>query len=202
MNVDFNMEALQGRQVRLEPLAERHADDLLAVGRDESIWTYLTRGPFVDRADVVQWIHKAEALREKGEQIPFAIVDAATNRAVGSTRYLDIRPHDQAIEIGYTWLTPAVQRTAINTECKLLLLKHAFETLSAGRVQLKTDARNVKSQTAIARLGALREGVLRRHMRTRNDHFRDTVFFGILAEEWPAVRSRLLARLSEGAQFR
>ena len=195
MNVDFNMAALEGRHARLEALAERHADDLLAVGRDESIWTYLTRGPFTDRADVVQWIHKAAALREKGEQIPFAIVDAATGRVVGSTRYLDIRPHDRSIEIGYTWLAPAVQRTTINTECKLLLLRHAFETQSAGRVQLKTDSRNLKSQTAIARLGAMREGVLRRNMRTRNDVFRDTVYFSILVEEWPAVRARLESRL-------
>src|SRR5262245_31998537 len=143
MEVDFNVAVLQGRNVRLEALSERHADDLLAVGRDESIWTYLTRGPFTDRTDVVQWIHKAQALRDKGEQIPFAIVNSATNRAVGSTRYLDIRPHDRAIEIGYTWLAPSVQRTAINTECKLLLLTHAFEVMKAGRVQLKTDSRNV-----------------------------------------------------------
>lgn len=197
MNVDFNMEALAGRHVRLEPLGERHADDLLAVGRDESIWTFLTRGPFVDRPDVLLWIQKAAALRERGEQIPFAIVDAASNRAVGSTRYLDIRPHDRAIEIGYTWLAPAVQRTAINTECKLLLLRHAFETLSAGRVQLKTDARNLKSQAAIARLGAVREGVLRRNMRTRDDVFRDTVYFSILEEEWPAVRMQLEAILAD-----
>src|SRR6185295_18650548 len=114
-----------------------------------------------------------------------------SGRAVGSTRYMDIRPHDRAIEIGYTWVATERQRSAINTECKLLLLRHAFETLAAGRVQLKTDGRNVKSQTAVARLGAQREGVLRRHMRTRNDHFRDTVFFSILAEEWPAIRSRL-----------
>lgn len=195
MNVDFNMPGMEGRHVRLESLAECHADDLLAVGRDESIWTYLTRGPFIDRADVVQWIRKAGTLREKGEQIPFAVVDAATGRVVGSTRYLDIRPHDRAIEIGYTWLAPAVQRTAINTECKLLLLRHAFESMGAGRVQLKTDLRNVRSQAAIARLGVMREGVLRRNMRTRNDVFRDTVYFSILEDEWPAVRARLESRL-------
>jgi len=195
MNVDFEVRGIAGTRVRLEPLGALHADDLLAVGRDESIWTYLTRGPLIDRTDVLQWIHKAAALRDKGEQIPFAIVDAATNRAVGSTRFMDIRLHDRAIEIGYTWLAPSLQRTAINTECKLLLLKHAFETMGAGRVQLKTDSRNLRSQTAIARLGAVREGVLRRNMRTRNDVIRDTVYFSILEEEWPAVRSRLESRL-------
>ena len=198
MFLDFNMYAIQGRYVRLEPLAERHADDLLAVGRDESVWTYLTRGPFVDPADVVQWIGRAAAAREKGEIIPFAIVDAAIGRAIGSTRYQDIRPDDKALEIGYTWVSPAWQRTAINTECKLLLLRHAFEVMGAGRVQLKTDARNLKSQTAIARLGAVREGILRRHMRTRDDFIRDTVFFSILSDEWPGVRARLESRLARG----
>lgn len=196
MDVDFTMAALQGRHVRLEPLAEHHADGLLTVGCDASLWTYLPRGPFIDRADVEQWIATAIAARSRGEVIPFAIVEAAGG-VIGSTRYQDIRPHDRVIEIGYTWIGAAWQRTAINTECKLLLPAHAFERFGAGRVQLKTDARNVRSQTAIARLGAVREGVLRRHMRTRDDYIRDTVMFSIIAEEWPTVRARLEARLSD-----
>jgi len=195
MNVDFNMPTLPGRCARLEPLGQQHADDLLAVGRDDVVWAYLTRGPLTDRSDAIQWIQQARGLCERGEQIPFAVIDVQSGRAIGSTRYQDIRPNDESIEIGYTWLGIPWQRTAINTECKLLLLGYAFEVMGAGRVQLKTDARNLKSQTAIARLGAVREGVLRRHMRTRNDFIRDTVMFSILCDEWPAVRARLEARL-------
>ncbi|HRJ48186.1 MAG TPA: GNAT family protein, partial [Opitutaceae bacterium] len=126
----------------------------------------------------------------------FAVIRRADGRAVGSTSYLDIAPEHRRIEIGWTWLGAEARRTAINTECKYLLLRHAFETLGCGRVQLKTDARNLRSQAAIERIGAKREGVLRRHLVMPDGFVRDTVMFSILAEEWPAVKARLEANLA------
>jgi RimJ/RimL family protein N-acetyltransferase len=187
---------LVGRHVRLEPLAAHHAADLLEAGRDPSIWLYLGRGEFRDLSDVQAWIADILKEVEAGRQVAFASVDLASGRAVGSTRYLDIRRDDRGIEIGSTWLGTAAQRTAINTECKFLLLEHAFETLGALRVQLKTDSRNIRSQNAIARIGATREGVLRRHMIVRDGHVRDSVYFSVVDSEWPGVKASLLARLA------
>jgi RimJ/RimL family protein N-acetyltransferase len=186
---------LTGRHARLEPMAERHAADLLEAGRDPSIWTYLSRPAFRDLADTGAWIKEVLAEVAAGRQVAFVIVDLANGRAVGSTRYLDLRHADRGIEIGSTWLGTAAQRTAINTECKYLLLEHAFETLGALRVQLKTDARNLRSQAAIARIGATREGVLRHHMIVRDGHIRDSVYFSVVDSEWPSVKASLLAKL-------
>lgn len=187
--------SLVGRHVRLEPLVLRHAADLFDAGRDPSIWTYLSRPTFRDLSDTEGWLEEALAEVAAGRQIAFATVDLKTGRAVGSTRYLDVRPADRGIEIGSTWLGTAAQRTAVNTESKYLLLEHAFETLGALRVQLKTDARNVRSQNAIARIGATREGVLRRHMIVRDGYVRDSVYFSIVDSEWPSVKASLLAKL-------
>ena len=126
---------------------------------------------------------------------PFAIVARQQGGAVGVTSYLDIRPRDRALEIGFTWLAKPYQGTAINPECKYLLLRHAFEDQNAIRVQLKTDLRNVQSQGAIAKLGAVREGVLRKHMICPDGYIRDTVMYSIVADEWPQVRQRLEERL-------
>ena len=131
-----------------------------------------------------------------GSRYPFAIIDPAENVAVGSTSLFDVRPAERALEIGYTWLAPACQRTPINTAAKLLLLTHCFETLGCERVQLKTDARNLVSQKAIERLGATREGVHRKHMKLHDGFVRDTVFYSILPDEWPKIRDRLTARLN------
>jgi RimJ/RimL family protein N-acetyltransferase len=127
--------------------------------------------------------------------VAWATVDRASGRAIGSTRFGDIEPDHGRVEIGWTWIAPAFQRTAVNTEAKLLQLTYAFETLGAGRVALKTDGRNERSQAAIARLGAVREGVLRRHTRLPDGFVRDTVYYSILADEWPAVKARLTERL-------
>jgi RimJ/RimL family protein N-acetyltransferase len=186
---------LVGRHVRLEPLAPHHAADLLEAGRDPSIWAYLSGSAFRDLADTEGWIARVLEEVTAGRQIAFATIDLAAGGAVGSTRYLDFRPADRGIEIGSTWLGTAAQRTAVNTECKYLLLEHAFETLGAFRVQLKTDARNIRSQNAIARIGATREGVLRRHMAVRDGYVRDSVYFSILDSEWPSVKASLLAKL-------
>jgi len=182
---------LEGMGVRLEPLAQRHAKDLLEAGRDPSVWRYRPGEPFGSVADVERWIDAANAPVREGAAVAFAIVRLPDGTAVGSTRYLDIRPADRALEIGSTWLAPAVQRTGVNTECKYLLLRHAFEVLGAVRVQFKTDVRNERSQAAIARIGATREGVLRHHMTLDDGYVRDSVFFGITDSDWPSVKARL-----------
>jgi N-acetyltransferase len=183
---------LEGRVVRLEPLEERHRDDLLAAAADPDIWRYM--GTVLSGQD--GWsAYLAYALGP--EFVAWATVDKASGRAIGSTRFGDIAPEHERVEIGWTWITPAFQRTAVNTEAKLLQLTYAFETLGAGRVALKTDGRNERSQAAIARLGAVREGTLRRHMRLADGYVRDTVYYSILADEWPEVKSRLIRGLGQ-----
>lgn len=187
---------LEGRFVRLEPLDLHHAEGLYAVGQEDSVWRYLLRPKLRNLEDARGFVSEARQLLETGTQIPFAIIERETEQVAGSTRYLDIRPADHGLEIGYTWLGVPYQRTAVNTECKYLLLRHAFETLGAVRVQLKTDARNLRSQQAIERLGAVREGVLRKHMTVWDGFIRDTVFYSILENEWPCVKARLEQLLS------
>jgi RimJ/RimL family protein N-acetyltransferase len=184
---------LSGRFVRLEPLEERHRDDLLAAAaQDPATFRYL----FTDLSrDASAWDgYLADAL--KPEYVSWATVDAGSGRAVGSSRFLDIAPEHGRLEIGWTWIAPSHQRTATNTEAKLLQLTYAFDELGANRVALKTDARNERSQAAIARLGAAREGVLREQFRMPDGYMRSSVYFSILAAEWPAVKERLTARLA------
>jgi RimJ/RimL family protein N-acetyltransferase len=143
------------------------------------------------RDDMVRLISEALLAQEEGREIPFVVRRSGGGRIVGSTRLLDLRPEDRGAEIGWTWFSPAVWRTPVNTESKYLLLRHCFETLNLIRVQLKTDARNVRAQRAIERLGAVREGVLRHHYVMPDGYLRDSVYYSILAEEWPVVRERL-----------
>ncbi len=185
---------LRGAHVVLEPLAERHGPDLLACA-DADTFRYMGQSP-LGPDGIEGYLGEALAGAARGAYLPFAIVDAASGRAVGSTRFGDIEPEHERLEIGWTWLAAAWRRTAANSECKLLLLGHAFDDLGAGRVALKTDARNAVSQRAIERLGAVREGVLRRHMVMPDGHRRDTVYYSILRDEWPGVRERLRARLA------
>lgn len=187
---------LAGRYARLEPLAPGHAADLFAASRGGDFWHFMPRPPFASLEDTAAWIRSTQAAVDTGQEVVFAVVSVADSRAVGSTRYLDIRRSDRALEIGWTWLAAAAQRTALNTECKLLLFEHAFETLGAIRVQLKTDGRNQRSQRAIERLGAVREGVLRQNRVNWDGYVRDTVYYSILAAEWPTTKQRLYARLS------
>lgn len=187
---------LEGRHARLEPLELCHADELLAAAQHDELWLYMPIPRPRTRAELVRWIEEALALQRKGEQLPFAVVERAGGRAIGSMRYLDIRRAHRGLEIGWTWITPAFQRSAINTECKRLLLGHAFEELGCLRVQLKTDGRNLRSQAAIERLGAVKEGVLRQHMLLHDGYVRDSVMYSITAGEWPAVKQRLEAKLS------
>ncbi len=179
---------LLGKEVRLEPLGLVHAQGLYNRGRVEADWTYLPRSCFVDLADTRHWID--EALAAAG-QLPFAIVETAKDRVIGSTRYLNIRPEHRSLEIGWTWLGQNWQRTAINTETKLLLLSHAFEKLGCMRVEFKTDARNEGSQRALQRIGATKEGVLRNHMIVQDDFVRDSVYFSVISNEWLDIKERL-----------
>lgn len=185
---------LTGRFVRLEPLEERHRDDLLAAAAQDPatfryLFTDLSRGVSVWPA------YLADAL--KPEYVSWATVDAVTGRAIGSTRFLDIAPEHGRLEIGWTWIAPSHQRTAANTEAKLLQLGYAFDELGATRVALKTDQRNERSQQAIEHLGAVREGVLRHQFRMPDGFMRSSVYYSILAAEWPAVRARLEERLAQ-----
>ena len=182
---------LEGRHVRLEPLLPSHAENLFEVGQEETIWPYMPRPPLKSVQDARAMIDQALQVAASGTQIPFAIVERTSGKAIGSTRYLDIRRNDRGLEIGWTWIGTAFQRTVANTECKYLLLRHAFEDLSAVRVQLKTDLRNVRSQRAIERLGAVREGVLRNHMVLWDGYIRDTVYYSVIECEWPEVKRRL-----------
>lgn len=164
--------------------------------QDDAVWRWMPMPRPASVRDVENMILEAEAQERNGLVLPFAIVDRAWERAVGSTRFLDVRPIHRGLEIGWTWLGADFQRTPLNTEAKLLLLTHAFDDLGALRVQLKTDVRNERSQRAIERIGAVREGVLRRHMTCWDGSIRDTVMYSITDVEWPNVRARLEARLA------
>ncbi|MDZ7782596.1 MAG: GNAT family protein [Halioglobus sp.] len=188
MSLNISPVTLQGRHVRLEPLSQAHAQGLYNRGRAGADWAYMPRACFIDMADTRQWID--EALTTTA-QLPFAIVETHKNRVVGSTRYLNIRAEHRGLEIGWTWLGQEWQRTAANTETKFLLLSHAFERLGCVRVEFKTDARNERSQRALERIGAIREGVLRRHMIVQGNYVRDSVYFSVIEEEWQTVKERL-----------
>ena len=182
---------LEGRAARLEPLSLAHAVELAAVATPE-IFTNTFPPPDYSPDGMRAVIGFLGTFQD---WCPFAIIAKETGKAVGMTCYLDIRPRDRALEIGFTWLAKAAQGTHINPECKFLLLRHAFEAQQALRVQLKTDRRNVQSQRAIEKLGAVREGVLRKHMTMPDGYVRDTVMYSITDEEWPVVKKRLQQRL-------
>ena len=179
---------LSGDNLRLEPLSQDHAQGLYNRGRAAADWAYMPRSCFIDLADTRQWID--EALQAPA-QLSFAIVESGKNKAVGSTRYLNIRSEHRSLEIGWTWLGQEWQRTGVNTQVKLLLLSHAFERLGCVRVEFKTDARNARSQRALERMGATREGVLRNHMIVQGDYVRDSVYFSVIDQDWLEVKERL-----------
>ena len=187
---------LAGRHIELIPMEASHTDGLYEAGRSPEIWTYM-RMQVRSRDDMARLVLQALGERDAGREIPFVIRDRAAQRIVGSTRFLDIRPADHGVEIGWTWLDPAVWRTPVNTESKYLLLRHCFETLGVIRVQLKTDARNLRAQRAIERLGAVREGVLRHQFVMPDGYLRDSIYYSILAEEWPAIKARLESLLRD-----
>ena len=186
---------LQGRWISLEAIDERHAPGIFEAMRDDEVCRYLAWEPPKSLDETLALVREANDAMARGQAVVYAQVWNATGRAIGSTRLLDVRPADRQVEIGSTFLGRDYWRTPANTESKYLFLRHCFESLGCVRVALKTDGRNLRSQEAIERLGAVREGVLRRHMRIKG-YQRDTVYFSILDDEWPAVKARLEARLA------
>jgi RimJ/RimL family protein N-acetyltransferase len=185
---------LEGRHVVLSPLTMAHAQPLVAAASDGELWnTTLTVIP--DAAGVASYIEAALAGQSLGKELPFVIINKSSNEVVGTTRFYEIRPDDRAAAIGYTWLAKSAQRTPINTEAKLLLLTHAFETWHCMRVELITDVLNEQSRAAILRLGAKQEGILRKHLILHSGRSRDSVVFSIIDSEWPEVKANLEAKL-------
>jgi RimJ/RimL family protein N-acetyltransferase len=182
---------LNGRVVRLEPLSEEHIPDLTIAGRDEQIWQYMLYGNVTTSADMQAWVREILARQAKGTDLPFAVIHQETNRGIGATRFLDIRPEHRGVEIGGTWYGVDYQRTAVNTECKYLMMSHAFETWKCIRVQFKTDSRNTRSQRALERIGAKYEGILRNHLITPNGYVRDSVYYSVTDSEWSGVKRKL-----------
>ncbi len=187
---------LTGRTVRLVPLQIEHLADLVEAGKDENIWAYMRYG-IVDSPDKMRvLITSLLALQEQGTDLPFTVIHLASGKAIGMTRYLNIETANRAVEIGGTWYASDFQHTGVNTECKYLLLAHAFEDLGCIRVQFKTDQRNLHSQKAIARIGAVWEGVLRNNIILPDGFIRSSVYYSILVEEWPHVKEHLEALMN------
>jgi len=184
---------LTGNLIRLEPLSLAHVPELAAVGCEPEIWRYMLYGDIKNEADLRAWVEDLLQRQQQGTDLPFAVIFLQSGQAIGATRYLNILPEHRSLEIGGTWYGLAYQRTGVNTEAKYLLLRHAFEELGCIRVQFKTDLRNVRSQQAIERLGAVREGVLRKHMILPDGYVRDSVFYSIIDDEWPTVKMHLEA---------
>ena len=189
---------LAGAHVRLVPLSLAQLPALCEVGLDPELWR-LSVTTIATPDDMRGYVAQALEWQAAGTALPFATTLAADGTVVGSTRLANYAPIDRRVEIGWTWIGRPWQRTAVNTEAKLLLLRHAFETLGCFRVELKTDALNARSRAAILGIGATEEGVLRRHMITDGGRLRDSVYFSILDDEWPAVRERLRERLARHA---
>ena len=187
--------ALEGRLVRLEPLAPSHAEDLWEASRDPRAWRWLNVVQPATREAWDGWLAQALEAAAAGTEIPFATLSRASGRAIGSTRFLALRPEHRSVEIGWTWLTPDAWGTGANTEAKLLQLRHAFEEWGCRRVELKTDALNQRARAAMEAFGAVFEGIHRRHMLVRGGESRDSAWYSVLDDEWPAVRARLQARL-------
>lgn len=186
---------LEGRHVRLEPLSQEHEELLIAAADDGQLWnSNVTIVP--SRNTMASYIASALQAQAQDRELPFVIVRKDSDQVVGTTRFYDIALDEGRAAIGYTWLSRSAQRTAVNTEAKLLLLTHAFESWQCNRVELITDVLNQQSRDAILRLGATQEGILRNHMRMPNGRIRDSVCFSIIAAEWPEVRAGLAARLA------
>ena len=186
---------LSGKYVRLVPMTVEHISGLAEIGVGQPFWDFMLYGNINNEDDMRSWVLDILSRAEKGTDLPFVAIHLDSGRVAGATRYLNIMPHDRGLEIGGTWYGTEFQRTTVNTECKYLLLSHAFETLGCIRVQLKTDLRNERSQKAIERLGAVKEGILRNHMILPDGRYRHSVFYSILDTEWPGVKRKLAEML-------
>ena len=192
--IDIKPLTLSGTSVRLEPMTLAHVAALSRVGLEPELWRWIP-SPVTTAEEMRSYVQTALDEQQRGVSLPFVIVDEASGQIIGSTRYGNIEVANRRLEIGWTWLTPAFQRSRANTEAKLLLLTHAFEILGMNRVELKTDALNAKSRAAIGRIGATQEGIFRRHMITASGRIRDTVYFSIIDSEWPTIKARLLDKI-------
>lgn len=194
--MDLRPVVLEGRHVRLEPLdLERHWEGLAAVGFEPSLWRF-TSSKVGSAADLRRYLERAVEERERGVSVPFATIHRASGRVAGSTRFGNIVPEHKRAEIGWTWLGAEFQRTALNTEAKYLMFRHAFETWGLMRVELKTGQFNEKSQAAMRRLGLVYEGTFRKWMFNEDGSIRDAVWFAVTDDEWPAMKDRLEAMMA------
>ena len=192
---------LDGRMVRLEPLRREHLDGLVEVAFDPALWRFTLARP-VDRAGLEAWLQTALDNAEAGTEVPFATVDLASGRPIGSTRYLNIVPEHHRFEIGWTWLATTAQRTGANREAKLLQLTHGFEGLGANRIEFKTDSLNDKSRAALLGIGAQFEGIFRNHMVMPDGRLRHSAYYSVIRQDWPDVKARLTELLDRGASGR
>ena len=181
---------LENERARLEPLAERHFSELLPIAMEREIWEF-TSADVKTEADFRRYFNTALTERKIGNSYPFAIYDKQAGRYAGCTRYGNISIPNKRVEIGWTWYKPSLQRTGINKACKILLLNFGFDQLDLNRVELKTSLLNLKSQGAMLKIGAVKEGILRRHMIAENGSVRDTVYFSFIKEEWPAIKATI-----------
>jgi N-acetyltransferase len=186
---------LEGKIVRLEPLARRHEEGLFVAARDERVWRWMPYDASESYECFHAWLEDALAAASAWTEAAFATVDADTGEPVGSTRYLALRPEHRGLEIGWTWLAPAHWQTGANVEAKLLMLEYAFERVGCLRVEFKTDARNERSRAALAALPAQFEGIFRKHMLVRGGERRDSAYYSIIDDEWPVVRENLRRRI-------
>jgi len=186
---------LIGKYGRLEPMTEAHVSDLAEIGVGMDFWDFMVYGRMDTVEDMRVWVREILSRAEKGTDLPFVAIHLESGRVAGATRYLNIMPNDRGLEVGGTWYGLDFQRTAVNTESKYLLLTHAFEALGCIRVQIKTDSLNLRSQKAIERIGAVKEGVLRNHMILTNGRIRHSVYYSILDTEWGDVKKSLAEML-------
>jgi N-acetyltransferase len=186
---------LVGRRVRLEPLSLSHAPGLATAGRSKSIWKYMLYGDLTTLDGMTEWVKGILQNQANGTDLPFTVFLKENGSVIGATRYLEMRSPHRSLEIGGTWYAPEFQGTFVNTECKYLLLKYAFEEMKCIRIQFKADQRNERSLRAIERLGAVREGILRNHYIVPDGTYRDSVYFSILDREWPNIKTRLEEKL-------
>jgi RimJ/RimL family protein N-acetyltransferase len=185
---------LEGSHVKLEPLSESHHEALCVVGLDPELWKWIPI-QVLDGDQMMRYIRAVLSDQEKGTSIPFATIDRASGQVIGATRFMNIDAPNKRVEIGSTWIGKPWQRSAINTEAKYLMMRYAFETLGCNRVEFKTDSLNTQSRNAILRIGAKQEGIFRQHMVTWSGRLRDTVYFSVIAPEWPGVKSALEAKI-------
>jgi RimJ/RimL family protein N-acetyltransferase len=193
--MDITPVTLAGRHVRLEPLSLDHLDRLCEIGFDEGVWRW-TLATVQTPDEMREYVAAALKSQHEGTALPFATIEQSSNRVIGSTRFANIDKEHRRLEIGWTWIAPAWQRTTINTEAKYLMLSHAFETLGCNRVEFKTDSLNEKSRNALRRIGAQEEGTFRNHMISQGGRLRHTVYFSIINSEWPAVKANLESKLA------